>query len=97
MAENRQLPREIEFGEFGPGGPDGYSDMPQFNYDQNDLAILYDLWSIHMNVNNRPQLFNDFITDSSRFGWWPNGRLSYANLQRSNSEENTPSGEFLIN
>ena len=97
ITENQFPEDEIEFGEFGPGGPDGFADMPQSNYDQNDLAILYDLWSIHMNVNNRPQLFNDFITDSFRFGWWPNGRLSYANIQKSDSGENTPSGQFLIN
>ena len=53
ITENQLSEDEIEFGEFGPGGPDGFADMPQFNYDQNDLAILYDLWSIQRFTINK--------------------------------------------
>ena len=91
-----QFPEEIV--ETGAPG----LDMPPSTYkDPNDVAILHELWSSGMQPENRPVSFNDFLNEPFRFGWWPNGRLSYANLQyagdgQGGGNADTPSGEFSI-
>ena len=79
--------------EEGPGG----FDQPTPNNDENDIAILYELWSSGMQPENRPSTFHQFLTKPGRFHWWPNGRLAGANLQWSNSDNSTTSGLFAIN